>query len=65
MTMTELPPDDQAVPLPPPVDAAEMRTLFREYGAWRDHRNRNETDADAVLLERFVDLGHLMQPVTP
>ena len=63
--MTELPPDDQAVSLPPPVDAAEMRTLLREHRAWRDHRNRDEADADAALLERFVDVGHAMQLSTP
>jgi hypothetical protein len=65
MTMTELPPDDQAGSLPPPVDAAEMRTLLREHRAWRDHRNRNETEEDGVFFERVVDLGHAMLRVTP
>ena len=64
--MTELSPGDQVAPPPPPADAAtELLVALREHRAWRDHHNRDEADADAVLLERFVDLGHLMQPVTP
>ncbi len=65
MKMTELPPDDQAAPPPPPADATELRAFLREHRAWRNHRNREEADADAVLFERFVDLGQLMQHVTP
>lgn len=63
--MTELPPNEQATPPPLPADATELRALLREHRAWRDHCNREEADADAALLERFVDLGQFMQHVTP
>ena len=62
--MTEPPPDDQAAP-PPPATATEVRALLREHRAWRDHRNRNETEEDGVFFERVVDLGHAMLRVTP
>ena len=63
--MTELPPDDQAAPPPPPATATEMRALLREHRAWRDHRNRDEAEADGVFFERVIDLGHAMLRVTP
>ena len=63
--MAEVHVDDQVAPAQQDgVSVAEMLGLLWEARKWREHRNHQEARTDAVLLQRFVDMGDAAWDVT-